>query len=78
MWVSLSVEMPLQLREGASILWTDNNRPISTGTFEARAILRDPGQHIIEARIITADDRRIILRENLKVLPRTSSQPADS
>ncbi|UCD29360.1 MAG: hypothetical protein JSV03_02435 [Planctomycetota bacterium] len=78
MWVYMSVEMPLKLREGASILWTDNNKPISSGTFNANSILRRPGNHIIKALITTADDRRIILHQTIKVLSAPSSQPAES
>ena len=78
MWVRMSVEMPLKLREGASILWTDNNKPISTNTFDADSILRHPGKHLIQAHIITADDQQIILSETIKVMNQPTSQPVAS
>ena len=78
MWVSMSVEIPFKLQEGASILWTDNNKPISTNTFDANSILRQPGKHLIQAHIITADDQQIILSETIKVMTPPSSQPAAS
>jgi len=78
MMVSMSVEMPPKLFEGASILWTDNNKPISTNTFNASSILRRPGKHVIQAHIITADDRQIVLSETIKVTAKPTSQPAES
>jgi len=76
MWVSLSLDTPESLRDGASVLWTDNGRPIGAGTFATQSILRHPGDHVIEARIITAEDHKIVLRQTMKVLPAPSSQPA--
>ena len=78
MWVSLSVEMPESLRRGASILWLDNDQPIGSGDFSTQSILREPGDHVIQARITTADDRRIIVRETVSVGPPASSRPAGS
>ena len=78
MWINLNVEMPPKLQDGASILWTNNGTPMTSGRFQAHGILREPGEHKIEARIITANDRKIILQETIKVLPRSTSQPADS
>lgn len=76
-WVSLSIDLPERLKEGASVLWMDNNRTISVDGFEATRLLREPGEHTIKARILTADDRSIILRETFKVLP-PASQPTQS
>ena len=76
MWVSLSLDAPESLQEGASVLWTDNGQPIGAGTFATQSILRKPGDHIIEARIITADDHKIVLSKTMKVLPAPSSRPA--
>jgi poly(3-hydroxybutyrate) depolymerase len=78
MWINLGVEMPPRLQDGASILWTKNGKPMASGRFQARGVLRKPGQHTIEARIITADDRKITVQETIKVLPRSTSQPSDS
>jgi len=77
MWITLSVEMPDTLRQGASVLWTDNMTPIGSNAFQTQGLLRDAGDHRIRARIITADDRKIILEETIKVLNPTS-QPAES
>jgi len=78
MWVNLSLDIPPEFREGASILWIDNGRPISTGTFHARSVLWNPGQHTIEARLALADNRRAVLRKTITVLPPPSSQPTGS
>jgi len=78
MWIDLDVEIPPKLQDGASILWTNNGRPMTSGRFQTRGILRKPGEHKIEARIITANNRKITLQETIKVLPRSTSQPADS
>ena len=78
MWVRLSIDMPSALRDGASILWTDNNQPIGSDGFSTQALLRQPGDHLIEARITTANNRQIILSETINVLPESdpTSQPA--
>ncbi|MBI4579040.1 MAG: hypothetical protein HY718_05015, partial [Planctomycetes bacterium] len=76
MQVSLSVDLPDQLKDGATILWTDNERPIpAVHAFETLVLLREPGQHRIAAHIITADDRKLVLRQTITVLS-PSSQPA--
>ncbi len=75
LWVSLSVQMPQRLRDGASILWTDNHKPFASNSFEAQGILREPGNHQIEAIIITADDQKLVLRKTVFVQP-PASQPA--
>ena len=76
MWVTMNLEIPPELREGASVLWSDNGRPISTGSFDAQSVLWTPGVHAIEARVALADDRRAVLRRAITVLPPPSSQPA--
>jgi hypothetical protein len=68
MWVNMTAELPAVLREGASILWTADDQPLNSNTFEAQSVLREPGEHTIEARIITADDQRIILQQKVNVL----------
>ena len=78
MWVNLSLDIPPDLREGASILWIDNGWPIGTGSFHARSVLWDPGPHTIEARLTLADNRRAVLRKTITVLPAPSSQPTGS
>ncbi|MHC4445392.1 MAG: PHB depolymerase family esterase [Planctomycetota bacterium] len=78
MWVRMSVEMPPKMQEGASILWTDNNKPISTNTFDAKSMLRQPGKHIIQAHIVTADDQQITLSETVNVRNAPATQPAES
>ena len=78
MWVNLSVEMPAKLREGSKIFWTNNDTQMGKGSFQAQGILREPGEHEIKAVIITPDDREIILRQTIRVLASTDSQPAES
>lgn len=75
--VHFTVELPTRWREGSSILWTDNGKPFATSQFSARSVMREPGVHVIEARIVTPDDRRLVLTERLTVDPPTS-QPASS
>jgi hypothetical protein len=77
MWASLAVEMPAPLQQGASVLWTDNDEPIGNGGFTTQVILREPGNHRLEARITTADDRKIVLNEVITVRS-AASQPAGS
>ena len=77
MWITLSVEMPVELRDGASVLWTDNQTPIGSNTFETQSLLRSPGDHNIRAHIVTANDRKITLEKTIKVL-NASTQPSQS
>lgn len=73
MWVSLSVELPRELKDGASVLWTDNGRPIpALNNFETQALLNEPGDHDIEAHVIVADDRKAVLRQTITVLGTTT------
>lgn len=76
MWVTLSVELPAKLRDGASVLWTSDDRPLAAlNVFETRTVLNEPGYHRIEAHVITADDRKAVLHKNITVLS-PASQPA--
>ena len=71
--VALSVTMPDHLQAGATILWTDNDRPIRAMTgFEAQMTLKEPGQHQIAAHILSGDDRKTVLRQTLTVLAPTT------
>lgn len=76
MWVSLSVDLPPDIKDGATVLWTDNGQPIpALNSFETQALLKEPGDHDIEAHILTSDDRKAVLRQTITVLGPTS-QPA--
>ncbi len=77
MWVNLSIEMSPTLRSRASVLWIDNGRPISTGTFDAQSVLWEPGEHNIEAHVTLADSRKAVFRKTITVLARPASQPAN-
>ncbi|MDM8006219.1 MAG: PHB depolymerase family esterase [Phycisphaerae bacterium] len=77
MWVDMRVDLPPELLLEASVLWLANGQPIASSTPEARAILRSPGQHQIEAWVTLGDDRRAIYRETITVLPpEPTTQPA--
>jgi predicted esterase len=77
MWVDMRVDLPPELLPEASVLWLANGQPIASSTPEARAILRSPGQHQIEAWVTLGDDRRAIYRETITVLPpEPTTQPA--
>jgi len=75
LWVSFSAELADELRKGASILWMQNGRPISTA-MSGSCVLRDIGEHRLEALIITADDREIRLGETITVLPKLTTRAA--
>jgi hypothetical protein len=79
LWVNYRVELPDDLKRGASILWTDNGRPISTAP-SGYCVMREVGNHKLEALIITRGDREIRLVETVKVLPKlaTSRPVADT
>jgi hypothetical protein len=73
--VSFSVDLPENLRDGASVLWTDNDQPVANANgFETQILLDEPGQHRIAAHIITADDRKAVVNQTVSVLA-PSTQP---
>lgn len=74
-WIDLSAVIPAAMREGASILWTDNGVPVGSGSFQTQAVLREPGAHHIAAHIFTSDDRQITAMKTVQVLP-PDSPPA--
>ena len=77
LWVRLSVDLPNNLREGSSVLWTDNNRPVMNATgFETQILLKETGQHEIAAHVITSDDRKVVVAHTVSVLaPATQPVP---
>lgn len=76
LWVDMSLELPPSLKEGASVLWMNNERPIASSSFSARRLLKEPGDHHIKAIVVTTDDRKIELSRTVHVLP-PASRPAD-
>ncbi len=76
MMVHVSIEMPENLAEGASVLWMDDREPIGKNGLSATRMLREPGEHEISAIVVTADDRKTILRKRIRVLDSAASQPA--
>jgi hypothetical protein len=77
LWINMSVHIPLALREGASVLWTDNSMPIGNNGFELQTVLREPGEHTITSHILTADDRTITAQQTVTVLG-PASRPSGS
>jgi len=77
LWINMSVHIPPSLREGASVLWTDNNVPIGNNGFELQTVLREPGEHTIASHILTADDRTITAKQTVTVLG-PASRPSGS
>ncbi len=74
---TLAVELPVELQGRVSVLWTDNGQPIGSNGLRTRALLREPGKHRIEARIVTTDDRHLIVAETIDLpVPATSTRPA--
>ena len=74
LWVSYRLEIPESLRRGATVLWTDNGKPIGTA-MSGYTVMRDVGEHRLEALLITADDRELRVSETVTVLPRLTSRP---
>ncbi|HSW46904.1 MAG TPA: PHB depolymerase family esterase [Phycisphaerae bacterium] len=77
MWLALSLDLDPVLRQGSSVLWTNNDVPIGANGFEVQTVLRDPGDYTITAHIVTADDRRLTARAPVRVLA-PASRPAGS
>ncbi len=77
LWVNLTLELDPALRQGASVLWTNNDVPIGANGFEVQTVLREPGDYTIAAHIVTADERRATSRIPVKVLA-PASQPSGS
>jgi len=77
LWINMSVYIPPTLREGASVLWTDNSVPIGNNGFELQTVLREPGEHMITAHVLTADDRTIAAHQIVTVLG-PASRPSGS
>ncbi len=78
LWVSLSLNLPEALKEGATVTWTDNGKPIvGAARFDAQASLETVGEHRIEAVVLAADDVKYTARKTL-TLSVPSSQPAGS
>lgn len=76
LWLNLSLEMDPVARQGASVLWTNNDVPIGANGFEVQTVLREPGDYDIAASVVTADERRVTARIPVKVLA-PASQPAE-
>ena len=81
LWVVATAEIPPALADGASILWIVNGEPFASSDFTAQVLLRDAGDHDIQARIITVEDERILLKTTVSVLPQaeastSTTQPA--
>ncbi len=74
LWISYRVELPESIRKGCSVLWTDNGKPISTA-LSGYAVMRDVGEHRLEALVITPDDRELRVGETVTVLPKLTSRP---
>lgn len=76
MWAHLALDLPADLARGASVLWTDNGKPIGTGRFDTQSILWEPGPHAIAAHVTLADNRKLTFRNAIDVTAAASSQPA--
>jgi hypothetical protein len=77
LWLNLSLDLDPAARQGASVLWTNNDVPIGANGFEVQTVLREPGDYNIAASIVTADERRVTARIPVKVLA-PASQPTGS
>jgi hypothetical protein len=76
LWLTYSIELPDDVRRGASILWMDNGRPIGTA-MAGSCVLKEVGEHKLEALIITAKDEEIRVSETVTVLPKlTATRPS--
>jgi len=78
MWIDMKVDLPPDLLAEASVLWLADGQPVASSAPQARTILRTPGRHQIEAWVTLPDDRRMVYREMVTVLPpETTTRPAD-
>ncbi len=78
MWVDMKVDLPPDLLAEASVLWLADGQPVASSAPQARTVLRTPGRHQIEAWVTLSDDRRMVYRETVTVLPpETTTQPAN-
>jgi len=75
MWMTLQLELPSDLRDDASVLWTNNDEPIGANGTQARILFRKGGSHKVTAFIVTADDRTLTASHRLYI-PVPTSQPA--
>lgn len=74
LWISYRVDVPEAMRRGCSVLWTDNGRPLSTA-MSGYTVMRDIGEHRLEALVITPDDRELRVSETVTVLPKLTTRP---
>jgi hypothetical protein len=77
LWVTMSVNLPESARTGARVHWSVDGEPLKGNSLLVQSLLRQAGQHRIEAFVTTADNQAFALSRTVTVNAPTS-QPAES
>ena len=77
MLMSYTVQIPLDMRKDADILWIDNGEPMSRG-ISGQKTLTEPGRHKVEVLVVTKDHREYRASKTVTVLERLSLDGDDS
>ena len=77
MWMTVQLDLPSEIRDGAHIQWKKNADPLQEAGRRARILFDHGGSHIISAHIVTADDRTLTATRMLYI-PAPTTRPADS
>ncbi len=77
MLMSYTVQIPLEMRKGADILWIDNGEPMSRG-ISGQKTLTEPGRHKVEVLVVTKDNREYRASKTVTVLERLSLDQDDN
>jgi predicted esterase len=71
MLISYTVQMPKKMLQDVEVLWLDNGEPISHGISGQKSLV-GPGQHKIEALVVTKDRSEYRAARTVTVLDRLS------
>jgi hypothetical protein len=71
--ISFNAIVPERLRRGAFFLWTDNGVPISND-MNGQKYFSQPGDHVLEVLMTTADGGEYRARSTVTVLKPVGSQ----
>ena len=67
--MNFSAVAPESVSRGAYFLWTDNGVPIANG-LNGQKYLINPGEHVLEVMMTTAEGQRYYARKTITVLER--------
>ncbi|HRX86663.1 MAG TPA: hypothetical protein P5572_16690 [Phycisphaerae bacterium] len=75
--VNFSAVAPKSVSRGAYFLWTDNGEPVANG-INGQKYLLDPGEHVLEVTMTTAEGRQYVARKTVTVLERSNGKARGS